>query len=113
LPSGWAPRSTGNDDAEPWLPVGAGVHLGKAYIGTVGEEEALDFTALGDPVNTAARLAAVAGAGEILVSGVAAAEAGLNTAGLEMRSLDLRGRSEPLAAFVVGAAAQGAHMAPR
>jgi adenylate cyclase len=106
-------QRTGNDDAEPWLPVGAGVHLGKAYIGTVGEEEALDFTALGDPVNTAARLAAVAGAGEILVSGVAAAEAGLNTAGLEMRSLDLRGRSEPLAAFVVGAAAQGAHMAPR
>ena len=106
-------QRTGNDDAEPWLRVGAGVHLGKAYIGTVGEEEALDFTALGDPVNTAARLAAVAGAGEILVSGVAAAEAGLNTAGLEMRSLDLRGRSEPLAAFVVGAAAQGAHMAPR
>lgn len=106
-------QRTGNDSEDAWLPVGAGVHLGKAYIGTVGEEEALDFTALGDPVNTAARLAAVASAGEILVSEVAAAAAGLDTAGLETRSLDLRGRSEPLEAFVVGVAAQGAHMAPR
>ena len=65
-------QRTGNDEAEPWLPVGAGIHLGKAYIGTVGQEEALDFTALGDPVNTAARLAGVAGAGEIHVSEIAA-----------------------------------------
>ena len=89
------------------------MHIGSAFIGTVGEDEALDFTALGDPVNTAARLAGVANAGEILVSGTAAAAAGLDTDGLETRSLDLRGRSEPLEAFVVGVAAHGAHMAPR
>ena len=104
---------TGHGEGEPWLPVGAGVHLGTAYIGTVGEDEALDFTALGDPVNTAARLAGVAAAGEILVSSAAAEAAGVEIAGLERRSLELRGRSEALEAVVLSVAAQGAHMAPR
>ena len=104
---------TGHGEGEPWLPVGAGVHLGTAYIGTVGEDEALDFTALGDPVNAAARLAGVAAAGEILVSSAAAEAAGMEIAGLERRSLELRGRSEALEAVVLSVAAQGAHMAPR
>jgi len=103
---------TGHPD-DPWLPLGAGIHTGQAYIGTVGEEEMLDFTALGDAVNAAARLASLAAPGEILVSSKAAAAAGLDGVGLETRSLELRGRSDGLGAFVLGAAAQGAHMAPR
>jgi adenylate cyclase len=59
---------TGNDGSEPWIPVGAGVHTGVAYVGRVGEDDACDFTAVGDAVNTTARLASSAGAGEILVS---------------------------------------------
>jgi adenylate cyclase len=104
---------TGHEEDEPWLPVGAGVHVGSAYIGTVGEDEALDFTALGDPVNTAARLAGVASAGEILISAAAAAAASLDTEGLETRSLDLRGRSEAVEAVVLSVTPHGAHRAPR
>ncbi len=29
--------ATGNDGPDPWLPVGAGVNTGRAFIGTVGE----------------------------------------------------------------------------
>lgn len=101
---------TGHPD-DPWLPLGAGVHTGYAFIGTVGEKEIVDFTALGDAVNAAARLASMAAAGEILVSSEAAAAAGLDPASLETRTLDLRGRSEEVDALVV--TAQGAHMAPR
>jgi len=104
---------TGHEDESPWLPLGAGVHVGSAFIGTVGEDEALDFTALGDPVNAAARLSALAGTGEILVSSTAAEAAGLDTERLETRTLELRGRSEGLAAVVVDVAAHGAHIAPR
>jgi adenylate cyclase len=104
---------TGHEEGSPWLPLGAGVHVGTAYIGTVGEDEALDFTALGDPVNATARLSALAGTGEILVSSAAADAAGLDTDGLETRTLELRGRSEGLVAVVLDVAAQGAHMAPR
>jgi class 3 adenylate cyclase len=55
--------------------------------GAVGEGNARDFTALGDTVNTAARLTGLAGAGEILISAAAAVAAGLETDGLERRTL--------------------------
>ena len=91
---------TGHPDG-PWLPLGAGIHTGPAYIGTVGEEEMLDFTALGDAVNAAARLASLAAPGEILVSAEAATAAGLETAGRETRVLELRGRVEQVEAWVL------------
>jgi adenylate cyclase len=93
-------RETGNDGGEPWIPIGAGVHTGVAYVGTVGEGDARDFTALGDPVNATARLASSAAAGEILVSAAAAAAAGLDTRGLEARTLSLRGREETVETWV-------------
>jgi adenylate cyclase len=91
---------TGHSDGEPWIPVGAGVHTGVAFVGTVGEGDAVDFTALGDSVNTAARLASCAKAGEIVISSAAAKASKLDTAGLEERTLDLRGRAESVAAWV-------------
>jgi adenylate cyclase len=91
---------TGNDGPEPWIAVGAGVHTGKSYVGTVGEGDARDFTALGDTVNTAARLTGLARAGEILTSNDAAVASGLGTVGLERRTLALRGREEHIDAWV-------------
>src|SRR5215216_1974453 len=93
-------EETGHGEGEPWVPLGAGVHTGVAYVGSVGEGDAFDFTALGDSVNTTARLAASAGAGEILVSSTAAKASGLDTAGLESRTLELRGRAESVQAWV-------------
>jgi adenylate cyclase len=96
-------RATGHGDSGgPWLPLGAGVHTGPAWVGAVGNGPRTDLTALGDTVNTTARLASVAGAGEILVSATAAAAADLDPA-LERRSLDLKGKANPTEVFVVGA----------
>ena len=62
-------RATGYDrTGRAWMPIGAAVNSGIAYVGNVGGDNAVDFTALGDPVNTAARLASIAGAGEALLS---------------------------------------------
>lgn len=47
--------------------VGVGVNSGVAYVGAVGTDEHVEFTALGDPVNVAARLAGEARAGEVLI----------------------------------------------
>jgi class 3 adenylate cyclase len=58
------------------------------------------MTALGDTVNTAARLASVALAGEVLVSSVAATAAGMGP-GLERRSLELKGKDLPTEVVVV------------
>ncbi|GAB5377507.1 MAG: adenylate/guanylate cyclase domain-containing protein [Acuticoccus sp.] len=36
--------------------VGIGIHMGEAFVGAVGDEERLEFTVVGDVVNTAARM---------------------------------------------------------
>jgi adenylate cyclase len=95
--------ATGHGRGEPWIPIGAAVHTGVAYVGSGGEGDALDFTALGDSVNTAARLASSAGEGEILVSGVAAVAAELDTQDIEARTLELRGKAETMDVWVVSA----------
>ena len=94
---------TGHDQKSgPWLPVGIGIHTGLTFVGTVGSADTFtDFTAMGDSVNTTARLASFAGAGEILVSEAAQAEAKLDTASLEHRSIDAKGKAKPLNVLVV------------
>ncbi|HEX6508209.1 MAG TPA: adenylate/guanylate cyclase domain-containing protein [Chloroflexota bacterium] len=97
-------RATGHGEPDgPWVPVGAGIHTGRAFVGTVGTPgSATDFTALGDDVNLTARLAAAAGAGEILVSDATRGAALLST-DLEQRRLAVKGKSEPIDVWVVGA----------
>lgn len=80
--------------------VGVGVHTGEAFVGAVGDGERLDFTALGDTVNVAARLGSDAGAGELLVSSTAWAAGGRAQAG-ERRALAVKGRAEPLEVIVL------------
>jgi adenylate cyclase len=97
-------RATGHDNREgPWLPVGVGVHSGVCYFGTVkGVDGTLaDYTALGDPVNVAARLGAAARPGEALVSEAAHAAAGVALPECEERVLSLRGRREPVCVRVL------------
>jgi adenylate cyclase len=41
---------------EPPVRIGIGVHVGEVFCGVVGDEDRLEFTVLGEPVNTAARI---------------------------------------------------------
>ena len=84
------------------IPAGTAVHTGDAFVGATGPPGAVDdFTALGDAVNTTARLASAARAGEVLVSAAAADAAGTSLAGLERRTLDIRGRTESVDVIVL------------
>jgi adenylate cyclase len=53
---------------EPWLALGVGIDVGRAYVGNVGAGDVKDFTAIGDVVNTAARLQSAAAAGQVVLS---------------------------------------------
>ena len=78
-----------------------------AFVGAVGDAANVeDFTALGDAVNTTARLASVAGRGEALISVEAAAAANLAVEGLERRHLEVKGRTQPVDVVVLGALAR-------
>lgn len=85
----------------PWLPVGAAVHTGVAFLGSVGSDGvATDITVLGDPPNTASRLASAAAGGEVLVSDAAYAPGlGLETAA--RRTLTLKGKTDALDVYVL------------
>ena len=84
------------------IPVGIGVHVGLAYFGAMGSAEGLvNISAIGDEVNTAARIASKAAAGEILVSERALKAAGMEGNELEARSLELKGISAPVTVRVM------------
>jgi len=86
----------------PWVPVGIGIHTGRAYVGAVDTEASeSDIVVMGDTANTGARIAAAASSSEILISQVTAREAGLDTVGLELRHLELKGRSQPVDVWVL------------
>ena len=85
------------------LMVGAGVHSGEAFVGVVGGGEKIDFTALGDTVNIAARLGGIAGPGELLVSRATWERAGLGDPPAQ-REVEIAGRTGNLAVVVEGAA---------
>ncbi|MDK1030100.1 MAG: adenylate/guanylate cyclase domain-containing protein [Anaerolineae bacterium] len=61
----------------------------------------VELTALGDAVNVAARLGSKAAAGGIVISVSTALKAGLDTSDLERRTLELKGKSEPMDIWVM------------
>lgn len=88
-------------NGEPWLPVGAGVHTGDAYVGAVGEPgKNVDIAVLGDNVNIASRLASQAKSGEIVASNITIQKAGLDKTNLEFRNLLLKGKEDSLDVWI-------------
>ena len=99
-------RGVGYGSSEgPWFPLGIGLDFGIAYVGNVGAGEVKDFTALGDVVNTAARLQAEANPGQIVMSERVYREVAERYPDVPRVELQLKGKSEPVAARVVEIAA--------
>jgi adenylate cyclase len=97
-------RATGHGVPDgPWVPVGVGIHTGIAWVGSIigASGAGSDFTALGDNVNIAARLASEAGVGEVLISEATSNAAQIHAEGLEKRELELKGKSETVSVLVL------------
>lgn len=78
-----------------------GIHTGMAVVGNVGTQEIMDFTAVGDTVNLAARLQTRADKGQILISQSTHdrlyGKIAVTTIGVE----NVKGRSEPVMIYEV------------
>ena len=86
---------------EPWLPVGIGINHGEAYVGKVGTDDVNDFTALGDTVNTAARLQSEAKAGQIVVSESVYREIASDYPNESVQDIDVRGKEDKFGIHVL------------
>jgi len=74
---------------------GIGVHFGPAVVGNIGARQRMDYTAIGDTVNTAARLEANAPGGQILISRAVADVLGARAAVTSLGdTIKLKGKAE-------------------
>lgn len=83
------------------LPIGIGLDRGLAFVGNLGSREVTDFTAVGDVVNTAARLQGEAKAGQIVMSERVYEEVGDRYPNAQAVELQLKGKSRLVAARIV------------
>ena len=92
-----------NELTEP-LRFGIGLHVGPVIVGQIGHGSAANLTAIGDTVNVASRLEALTKdfRAEAVISYDVAVAADVHAAGHRGTELPLRGRSQPLAALVIG-----------
>jgi adenylate cyclase len=80
---------------------GVGIHVGDAILGLVGTDRRLDYTAIGDSVNTAKRIQENAGPDEILLSQAAYERIADKVAIRQREPIIAHGKSEPVAVVEV------------
>ena len=86
-----------HDLREP-IRFGIGINGGEVIVGDIGYRDHMVFTALGDPVNVAARLQDMTKslACEVVISDEVRATAGLDADALPQQEVAIRGRNEPM-----------------
>jgi class 3 adenylate cyclase len=91
------------------MPINFGIHTGKAIIGNVGAPDMMNFTAVGDTVNLAARLQDLSNGGRILISEATYKQLddAVPTNCIGLRAL--KGRNEPVLTYAVLERTAAAH----
>lgn len=78
---------------------GVGVHCGEAVIGNIGCKTRMDYTAIGDTVNTSSRIEGKAGKGEVLISVEVKEKLEGRISVMDAGLLELKGKSEPVKVY--------------
>jgi adenylate cyclase len=88
-------------EGRPELQIGIGLNYGDAFAGNIGSEKRLEFTVIGDTVNTASRLCSVAAPREILISESMLAALSDKPRVEERPPMELKGKSQAVPVFRV------------
>ncbi len=93
-----APRRA---EGKPTLQIGIGLNTGEVVAGYLGSSKALEYTVIGDTVNTGARLCSVAQAGQCIISEFTYAKVKDHFEVVELPPQQVKGKSKALKIYNV------------
>src|SRR5262249_43300990 len=90
-------------DLKQPLQIGIGIHFGEAIVGAMGPPRSQIITAIGDTVNTTARLEGLTKDYNcrLILSRAAAQAAGINLEGQTVHQAPVKGRAEPVEVYAL------------
>ena len=88
-------------EGRPQLQHGIAVNYGEAFAGNIGSERRLEFTVIGDTVNTAYRLCSAAEAGQILITEETKQALTHPPRLTACPPMELKGKSQPIPVYCV------------
>jgi adenylate cyclase len=94
-------NKTWKAEGRPQLQIGIGLNHGEAFAGNIGSERRLEYTVIGDTVNTASRLCSAAGPGEILISEEMKRAMAKKPKLASCPPMELKGKSQPVPVYRV------------
>ncbi len=83
------------------LNINFGIHTGRAVVGNVGTPELMNFTAVGDTVNTAARLQGLSHGNQVLISQATYDQVKDRVVVRDLGPHQVKGREEPVVIYEV------------
>ena len=86
-----------------------GLNTGLVVVGSIGSDLRMDYTAVGDTTNVAARLLQAAAPGQVVISQAVQRAVGGYFETESLGPLSLKGKGEPVSAWLVASAARRAH----
>jgi adenylate cyclase len=83
------------------LAFGVGINFGEAVMGLIGTQQRIDYTAIGDSVNTAKRIQENAGRGQILISSEAYAQVADQVEAHQVDPIIAKGKRQPIEVYEI------------
>jgi adenylate cyclase len=83
------------------IKIGVGINTGRVITGAIGSSRTLQYTAIGDAVNTASRLCSIAKPGEIILSENTMRRVAQHIDGVQLPPVKVKGKEQELSVYSV------------